>query len=154
MSSGFTNGNLQLGGSAITYVAPTSFTPAISASVAGPDSITYTAQEGRYQRIGGIIYYSLYIQINAFTLGAGSGDILITGFPVTSANIPHPGGGTCSLGGVDVPGTTDDCILEVQQASTNGKIQVSVDNAPLGFVQLSGLAAGDIIEAVGLYFCE
>ncbi len=61
------------------FVEPTSWTPAISTSVAG--TITYAIQAGRYARIGPLVIASF--ELSWTGIGTSSGDITITGFPVT-----------------------------------------------------------------------
>jgi len=76
------------------------FTPTISGSTTA-GSGTYNAQGGLYTKVGNIVNVQIYINLSAHT---GTGNILITGLPFTSAS------GANSYGSATI-GYLDNCTL-------------------------------------------
>jgi len=68
------------------YVAPASFTPVLKFGGA-TTGITYTTQVGRYQRIGGVITFSIDILLSS--KGSASGAATVTGLPVAAVSGPN-----------------------------------------------------------------
>jgi len=66
-----------------TYVARTTFTPGLTGTTASGTSSTYSVQIGEYQRLGSIVYIDINL---AWSAHNGTGNMKITGLPVTSAN--------------------------------------------------------------------
>lgn len=64
------------------YVEGT-WTPALTFSTPGDLSVTHTVQSGLYRRIGNIIVASFQINTSAFTHSTASGNLTVTGLPVT-----------------------------------------------------------------------
>jgi hypothetical protein len=70
-----------------TYVAPTAWTPVITFG-GGSTGLTYTTQQGKYSRIGNVVFINFTITLSA--KGTSTGIALITGFPVSAAGTPTP----------------------------------------------------------------
>jgi hypothetical protein len=65
------------------------FTPAYKASSANP-TVGYLNQDGKYTKIGNVVFYQMYLRINSWS--GGSGAIYIDGFPYTSSSSTYGGG--------------------------------------------------------------
>lgn len=134
------------------FVDSSTWTPTITTSGTSPDTLTYTTQVGYYTRIGNLVAYTARIQINAFTLGGGSGDISIAGLPLTSKNVASLNWlATVWTGGVNLNNSTVSVVGQLASNSTSVGIYQVIDDAALDGVLLSGLAAGDIISISGMY---
>lgn len=62
-----------------------SFTPALAFG-GGSTGLTYTTQVGKYWRVGSIIFFSLFIKINAVGSSTGDATITLTGLPNSENN--------------------------------------------------------------------
>lgn len=144
------NGNVALAG--ISFGNETlanydqgTWSPAITGSGSNP-TVTYTTQAGRYTRIGDMVFYRVNIVIN--TISGGSGDVRIS-LPSTAAgNDAAP----VLLHNVDMPGTPISVVAYTRAANANFVIYSIQDNGAVSALQVSGLAAGDIIAVSGFYF--
>ena len=69
------------------YLDTGSFTPVLSGSGGNP-TVTYAAngQQGFYEDIGNTVYFSIFLNITSYT--GGSGDLRVTGLPLTSRTTP------------------------------------------------------------------
>ena len=67
-------------------VAPTAFTPVVAFGGASV-SVAYTTRVARYQKIGKLVYYSIYITLSS--KGTSVGALTITGLPFASANVTN-----------------------------------------------------------------
>ena len=89
--------------------------------------------------------------VNAFTLGAGAGNLIVTDLPFTSENTSSTGIWTVQFGGVDFSAGTNYCITQMQPNATSAAFLEIKDNAAATVVPLSALAAGDTIRLSGTY---
>lgn len=121
------------------------WTLVITGSVSNP-TITYTAQNGKYTRIGNILFYTGFLTIN--TISGGSGDVRVS-LPVTVAG---PAYGICLTSGVDLAATPSSLIFVANLGTQIGNVLTVHDNAGLAVVNISGLAAGDRLDITGFYF--
>jgi hypothetical protein len=65
------------------------WTPTYTASTGSFSAITYSTQgpnEGRYRKIGSIVYITGQLRTDSITLGTASGELLISGLPFTAIN--------------------------------------------------------------------
>lgn len=143
------------GGSTLSsYVAPTSWTPTLRGSgTAGTP--TYTTQVGRYQRIGGVIYFMCKVVWTAIS-GSPTGNLIITGLPVTSVNTT---GVDCALSvlyvNIDFQSTNLDTQLmaQVPQNSTTIEFYSSKDDAAATPILASTATTGTRqLFVTGMYF--
>ena len=66
------------------------WTPTYVSSGGTLGSITYAGREGRYTKIGNMVYVTATFYTSAFAVGSGTGTLQIDGFPFTShANSAH-----------------------------------------------------------------
>lgn len=76
--------SINFGQSALNYYDEAgSFTPSITFATPGNLSVTYSTQEGKYTRIGNIVFFRLQIITSAFTHTTASGNLRISGLPFT-----------------------------------------------------------------------
>lgn len=68
-----------------------SWTPAWVATGTAPTTLSYGHQEGYYTRIGRQVTCSFKLNIDTFTAGSISGDLLLSGLPFTAKNITNTG---------------------------------------------------------------
>lgn len=84
------------------------FSPAVTFVTPGNLSIAYTAQIGRWMRIGNRVMVQITIQTSTFTHTTASGNLQITGLPYTSANITNGSfDGSLVWGGITKASYTD-----------------------------------------------
>ncbi|HHF7354143.1 TPA: hypothetical protein ACPSKL_000173 [Legionella anisa] len=78
-----------------------SIVPTFSFTTPGDLSVVYTTQNGRYQRLGNIVFWSFDLSFTpTFTTSTGSAFVTITGAPVASASAPQALGSAAFNGGV------------------------------------------------------
>jgi len=130
---------------ASTYVTGT-WTAGLTGSSVAPDSITYTNQSGVYTRIGNVVFCHCIVQINAFTLGSGAGNLTLTGLPVTSANNGVLAVGNVVTSNVDFSTSTAYVNLLVNTNAQTAIFVESKDNAAVSVVPLSAVASGDLFR--------
>jgi len=67
------------------------FTPAYELSTTNFDSITHDIQNGKYTKIGNVVYCYLSLRTDSITVGSGAGNVIITGLPfLPSVNVASP----------------------------------------------------------------
>lgn len=125
---------------------------ALTASVTNPDSVTYTNADGKYTRIGNVVFYSGRIQIDTFTLGSGAGLARFSlPFVVTTTNLGE-GRGVVAPSGPDLIAGTVALAFRPVLNSAYGNILQIRDNAVLVSMDIGALAAGNLIRYSGFYF--
>lgn len=65
------------------FTAATAWTPVLTAATPGNLNVVYTNQIGAYMRFGPLVFFHCQIVTSTFTWTTASGNILITGLPVT-----------------------------------------------------------------------
>lgn len=121
------------------------WTPAITASVSNP-TVTYTTQLGDYVRIGPLVFFSLWIDIN--TISGGSG-ILRVSLPVGVGTVS--GIGSVLLSGVDTPTSTVNVVFNAVTSTSFGTFVAIIDNGANTGLDVTAFAAGDRLIATGFY---
>lgn len=138
----------QLGSTANTGSAQTSFTPALQFGGAST-GITYSIQTGYYSRVGNIVYYSLYLALSA--VGSATGDATISGLPITSANISNlTYAGAVVAGSLTYTGTSI-CAFVQQNATVLSLVQMS-STFPFSSLSNTNFSSSSVIEVTGFYF--
>lgn len=138
-----------------TYL-PGSWTPSIRGDTLGTLAVTYTAQDGEYRIVNGVCRFSLWIRIDTFSLGTGSGPLRVS-LPVTAiaGTGSNRAGGVVQLGGVsggpNFGGTVSGLSFGPVANSTIGRIYLTTNNAATSLVEISAFAAGDDIWVTGEY---
>jgi hypothetical protein len=62
------------------------WTPVLTFATPGTVSVGYQNREAFYTKIGRFVYFSCFIQLNAFTKGTASGNLRVSGLPFTAQN--------------------------------------------------------------------
>lgn len=146
-SAGSTDKDRKLDAGRFAQLSAGTWSPAITGSSSNP-TVTYTAQTGRYSRIGDVIFFDAYMVIN--TISGGSGDVRVS-LPVansTGRNTPA----NAYTSGVDLGGTPVNVLALIPSGAQYALIDSIQDNASVSRLQISGLAAGDGIFLSGFYF--
>lgn len=103
------------------------WTPTFTFGSSAPSSVTYHTQAARYTKIGRMVYIECYIRITAYS--GGSGNVLVAGFPFTSASSPY---GELFIGenaGFTTAGTYYGLSLEVNTGATSAILLKTAPNS-------------------------
>lgn len=133
------------------YATRGTWTPVLTFATPGSHAITYTDRAGKYLLIPGLmVFFDLYIDINAFTVGTASGDARVTLPFAVGSNTGAP----CTLfvQGVDMPGTVGSVVFHPRANQTYGTLGTVQDNGSVSYAQASAFASGDHISTTGFYF--
>ena len=120
------------------------WTPTIGGSTTNP-SVTYGAQDGRYIKIGSLVW--CYVRITTTARSGGTGDFQIKGLPFTPAS-EYPGGMTGAYSNITQSANSTGLSLRVQ-ANTNNVLlfeQTSISRNQ-SFLGVTGWAADGEIFA-------
>jgi hypothetical protein len=140
---------LNLGNETMSVYNEGTWTPVITGSVADPDTLTYTTQTGKYTQIGDVVFYHGRIVINAYVLGAGSGDARFS-LPGTVGT--YDVAGSVRLSGPNTVASTVGLSFASSPGNAYGLVRQTRDDTTLVNLDLADLAAGDIIAYGGFYF--
>jgi hypothetical protein len=125
------------------------WSPAINGSSSDP-TVTFTIQVGIFTRIGNVYIYVMTLAIN--TISGGGGDVRIT-LPVTIlSTVGSSPAAPVRTDGIDLPGTPSTVVVTPLAGAAYANLRVVNDNATSTLVQVSALAAGDVISASGIFF--
>jgi hypothetical protein len=124
------------------------FTPVLAASGSGP-TVTYTVQQGRYTKVGRLVYIEIYLRLTSYS--GGSGNVRIGGLPFTAAASPYgyvilgettgitTTGTYYSLqGGVDASGTTISLLKAAPNSATTAVVLSEIGSSTTVYFLLSG----------------
>jgi hypothetical protein len=140
------------GGNSLDEYEEGTFIPVLTGSTNPPDTITYTAQSGKYTRVGNKVTVKISISINAFTLGSGSGSARITGLPFTSSNdTPLTNVGSVFFHQVGYAANASLATV-VDENVAYVRFAESISSTGQGTVDLSDFAAGDLLRAEITYW--
>jgi hypothetical protein len=103
--TGLVLGNTNSAFTATSYTAAGSFTPAFSLTAAGDSAWTYSAQNGRYTRLGAVVYFVAELVWTNFTNSTGSGNWFVN-LPVTAGAFAVAGQVAISGSGIDMNAET------------------------------------------------
>jgi hypothetical protein len=125
------------------------WSPVINGSSSDP-TVTFTIQVGIFTRIGNVYIYVMTLAIN--TISGGGGDVRIT-LPVTIlSTVGSSPAAPVRTDGIDLPGTPSTVVVTPLAGAAYANLRVVNDNATSTLVQVSALAAGDVISASGIFF--
>ena len=120
------------------YTETGTWTPTVSGSTAGTG--TYSTQTGNYQRIGNIVFIQAQV---VWTAQTGAGNLLLTGFPFTVANLTnYTPGFACNLLNVTISGGTEGILCELQPNTTQATvltIHTGAGNTPIALAGTGGV---------------
>lgn len=140
--------SITFGGSALsTYVSGT-FTPVLGTTGTAPTTLTTTTY-GSYIQLGNLLYYTLHIAVTAFTIGSGTGNLQITGFPIGAALTTHYN----YTSSVSLQNITFSNIPS-SEFSSGGALQLITYSSAstVANIALSALTSTSIIDISGFYF--
>ena len=130
----------------------TSFSPTITCTTPGTLSISYSANTGKYTRIGNVLFYTLRIVTSTVTLGTATGDLRIA-LPMTVASgVINTTVGAVSMSGFDLTGVPANLVFNPVAGTEYGTLLTLLDNAAFANQPIGGLASGDTIIASGFYY--
>lgn len=99
-----------------------SWVPAVNTSNSNMTGISYTIQDGRYQRVGNWVTVNCTLQWT--NSGAGTGNVRITGFPYAAANVSTIGNRiACECQNITFPNTGNYMMVNLNAGATNASLQ-------------------------------
>jgi hypothetical protein len=132
----------------LSYLTPeeAAFTPTIRGSgTAGTYELA--SNLSRYYRSGDLVYITVWVQLEAVITAGGTNDLLIAGLPFEKIEEMAPYGAVV-FSGVN---WTAGANLAVGFSGNSLNVIETNDNAAVGTVPVSGLAANDVIAATIAY---
>ena len=132
-----------------TYATGT-FTPGISFG-GGTTGITYASQNGKYTRIGDIVFFAISISLS--NKGSSTGIARITGLPITSAATTRNPTWDMSVSNLDlnVGGGYYKAMFQIDDGGTTGQILEIGDNVGIASITEADFANNTIILVAGFY---
>jgi hypothetical protein len=126
----------------------TSFTPGISFGNASV-GITYTTQEGYYQRVGNIVFF--FVKVELSNKGSSTGVARITNFPIAGAANPSYSLVTAFFSDIAFSAGYTVGLLKIGN-SGDMQIMESGDNVLTGGLTDAAFVNTSVVEATGFYF--
>lgn len=123
------------------------WTPAITFTTPGDLSVTYSAQNGSYVKVGGLVMASFNIVTSSFTHTTASGSFTLTGIPFTSANlgVDVRYSGSCQWGGITMSAGYTDLVTSL--ASNAVTVTIGASGSAVGSTALaaSNVPSGGLV---------
>lgn len=141
----FANG-IAFGNETLANYDEGTWTPAVTSSNAN-FATSYTAQSGKYTRIGNVIFYKFFVIIGTIS-SAGTGDLFVS-LPTTVATDAY---GNAYTHNVDFAGAPITVGFSPVSAQSYGNYNVLLDNGAVSSLAITGIANGDWLGASGFYF--
>ena len=117
--------------------------PAITGSVQGPDTITYSTQIGYYRKFGDLMFVTCDVDIATFTLGSGSGNLHITGLPSAAKNVTNLDQVlNCNYNALNIDAASEDIGAQVPYNKAYIRIVENKDSANASLISLSDCSTG------------
>jgi hypothetical protein len=114
--------SFNVGVNTISSFTENTWTPTLALATPGTSSFTYTAQVGRYWQLGNFVWISARVILSNFTIGSGSGNVLLASLPFTIANVTNQNP-VFSVWMQNV--TTDALVLWYQGSGTPGQANMT-----------------------------
>lgn len=125
------------------------FDPDLTCSGTNYSSRTIGSRGGYYEKVGNAVFTYIYLDLSAFTLGSGSGNMKISGLPfsASTARAGSGGGGGVAFHGVNVGST----VYNVMPYASGSEVifLTSRDQASWTAVQIGDIHSGTIF---GVWF--
>ena len=115
---------------------PVAFSPTITFAVPGDLAVTYSTRIGRSMQKGNLCTATFNLVTSSFTFTTASGNLLITGFPVTSSTAVSPAIGAVVFSGI-TKATYTSVVCRKETANTQLNFQASG----------SGVAVSNVVAA-------
>jgi hypothetical protein len=126
------------------------WTPVIAGTTT-PGTHTYSAQQGKYYKVGKLVtaFFSITMTAKGGTM---AGVASITGLPFTSDNLTYSQGGSITRAGViDIPTSYNSLALAIPASSNVAYISIIGDGVIADFLTASGIQATTTIAGVLQY---
>lgn len=123
------------------------WTPILTLVTPGNMTVSYSTQSGNYFKIGSMVTASFSIVTSNFTVGTGSGDITIVGFPYASTTAS--GGiirGPMVWGGVTLAAGYTYLAFTLNANSTSGTIRKCGSGTSVAQLTTGDYASGNTID--------
>lgn len=134
----------------LVSTAATSFTPVLTAATPGDLSVAYSTQLGRYGIVGPIAFVRISIITSSFTHSTASGNLNITGLPISSTTAPV-NRGTLQWSGITKANYTDAC-LGLGSSSSTLLVNMSGSGQATATVAITDLPSGGSVTLTGSIF--
>ena len=127
------------------------WTPSFSRNSSAPSSVTYTSQVGEYTRIGDVVYFSLRVNVSAYSGGTGGGHFTLPIAPRSITNLRGSAAVT-AVSGWDLSSGYTWVTAEIVQDSAQTRVytEQAGDNVSQG--DLAPATAGFNVNISGHYF--
>ena len=143
----YLGGSVYLGGTgsanALDDYEEGTWTPVFLGGGSNP-TVSYNTQEGRYTKIGNLVYVQAYALVN--TTSGGSGNLRLGGLPFTAVNASSRGFASIALTNIE------STIVVTQLIDPNSTYSIlRKGNQPPAEIQVSDLANGEYLWYSGVY---
>lgn len=149
--------SINFGGDTLSnYVSKGTFTPAFTFATPGDSSFVYTSQIGIYTRIGSVVFFEIVLS-GTPTFTTASGNIVITGLPITVTNTPSAVNATAAINlaaGFTWPAARTSPVFTILNNTTTALIQgqgTAVATASFGTANVTTTVA-IVFATNGFYF--
>ena len=126
------------------------FTPTFTAQTTAPTGVTYSAQVGRYTRIGDVVHYHLAVALTSKGSG-GAGNAQLAGLPFTTRAGINPIG-NCRLSNVAFSAGYSFVATLLQASATTMIICEQGSGVGDQNIQWSAIANNSVFVVTGLYW--
>jgi hypothetical protein len=130
-----------------SFVLATTFTPVLAFGGASV-GITYTTRVGKYQRVGNMVYFTIFINLSS--KGSSTGAATITGLPVTAASDSSSNNAFTIMIGTTIAGATG-FTSEVSGTSLSLQYLLAATGANTGLAD-TNFTNTSILKIQGHYF--
>jgi len=141
--------SINFGGTSLANYVEGTFVPTLTGSGANPTSVTYSLQLGKYTRIGNVVKWTVNITVSALTIGAASGNLQISGLPITAGGATNPVG-TIAAGALTYTGTQLSTVIGT--GTTDVLVYQASSTLNLGLVAITAISSTTVINASGEYY--
>ena len=146
---GSTTYDLTVNSAVYRSVEEGSWTPVLSANVAGDLSVTYSTQTGTWKKIGRRVYVAFSIVTSAFTHTTASGFISITGLPYPCGSLEVSGYGAMSeWSGVTKANYTQIGVLAIS-GNSSLNLRASGSAQTVAYVDITDCPTGGTVRLIG-----
>ncbi len=138
------------GGTALANYVQTVWTPTITGSSVNPTSITYSAQNGTYTRIGNVIVLWCNVTVSALTFGSASGNFQVSGLPFAANSAAPSAQGTIAWDNIDI-GTAVQLTPFILNNTQVIRFDQSTDTGARTQLVIGGLQSNTSIDLTIIY---
>ena len=127
---------------------PVAFSPTITFAVPGDLAVTYSTRSGRSMQKGNLCTATFNLVTSSFTFTTASGNLLITGFPVTSSTAVSPAIGAVVFSGI-TKATYTSVVCRKETANTQLNFQASGSGVVVSNVVAADTPSAGSITLIG-----